>query len=346
MKIKTILLALLIATVFCGNQALFASAPRLGSAGAVELTIPMGARNVGLAGSNIANVQGVESIYWNPAGLSRINDTEVGFTYLNYFADMNISYLALGKNVGSLGVLGFSFQAFDIGEIPVTTIEVPEGTGEIIKPMYMTLDATYSKKFTDRIHFGVNAKYVMEKIGDMSANAVGFDFGLQYTSPMGVDFGVILKNIGTEIQFSGTGIEFDSDVQWANPNATTRKTVLDMASNELPTSMALGLAYTYDIDEVNAVNLCGLYENNAFNFEQIAVGAEYGFHKMFYGRVGYSIPLYPEDYPEDVKEYQYGLTLGFGAHMLFNGRTIMFDYAYRDMDIFDAQQYIGLTISM
>lgn len=346
MKIKSLLVILLLISLMVSVHEVTAGGKRVGSAAGIELIIPMGAQNVGIGGSNVANVNGMEAMYWNPAGLSQVRGVQAGFNYMTYFADMKISYFAVATNVGKLGVVGFSLQAMDIGDIAVTTVESPEGTGEIFTPTFMTLNASYSRAFTDRINFGLNFKMISEKVEDMTASAIAFDFGLQYRSPFGIDFGVVMRNYGTNMKFDGTSIEFDSEVPWANPNATTRKTRLDMASNELPTSLALGVAYHYDINELHGLNVSGLFSNNNFNLDQMNVGLEYNFKKMFFVRGGYNMAFYPETYPEEAQEYQYGLHFGFGVHVPLGERTIMVDYAFRDMDLFDANHYVGLTFDL
>ena len=344
MKYKSMIFIIILSLVMCSS--LMASGNKIGTAGAVELTIPMGARNVALSGADVAGVKGTEAMYWNPAGVASIQNTEAGFSYLKYFADMKISYFTVAANVGQLGVIGLNLQAMNIGEIDVTTIEVPEGTGEVLKPNFLTLGATYARSFTDRINFGMNAKLISERIGDMTASAFAFDFGLQYNSPLGVDFGIVMKNYGTSMEFSGTSVEFDSEIPWANPNATTRKTALDMAANELPASLTLGLSYNYGIGELHDVTVAGAYSNNNYNVDMALVGLEYGLKDMVFGRVGYVAPFYPDDYPENADESEFGLSLGFGIHLLYQGRVIMFDYAYRAMEHFDGNQYFTVGISL
>lgn len=345
MKIKYFLVILLFILLLVSTQNAVAGGRRLGTAGAVELTIPMGARSVGMGGSNIANVRGTESMYWNPAGLALLTGTEASFSYMTYFADMNISYFTVGSKIGELGALGFSLQAMNIGDIVVTTIERPEGTGQVLSPSFITLNASYSRSFTDRINFGLNVKLISERVGVMSASALAFDFGLQYVTPFGVDFGVVMRNLGTNIHFTGTAAEFDTNVPFANPNATTRKTMLDLGTHELPATMSMGVAYRYTIGEMHGLILSSNYSNNNFSLDQVAAGLEYNFNNMFSGRVGYNTSMYPDDYPEAAKEYQYGLTFGFGVNLPVGDNKIMFDYAYRDMDLFNANQYfsIGFT---
>ena len=84
-KILLIILTLLIATSVFGDVA------RKGTTGAEQLLIPVGARGIATGGSFLANISGLESIYYNPAGLDVIPRTEAMFSYVNYLGDINIS---------------------------------------------------------------------------------------------------------------------------------------------------------------------------------------------------------------------------------------------------------------
>jgi len=341
-KILTWTLALILAVTQTG----FASAPKLGTAGAVELLIPMGARNVAMSGANISQVSGTEAIYYNPAGLAIIDGrAEASFSYMNYFADMSVTYLAAGVQAGRAGTFGLTIQSLDIGEIPVTTIDQPEGTGQVLQPSFLTVNASYAKGLSDRINFGANAKLVTEGVGTMKANAVAFDFGLQYVTPWGISMGIAMRNIGGSMSYSGTAVEFDSDVPFANPNATTRKTRLDMADHELPASLNMGASYSLEMGNNHQMNLTGVYGNNSYELDNISVGAEYGLFDMFFVRGGYLTRMYPDDYPGD-KEQQFDLSYGFGLKMNISGGEFRFDYANRPMDLFSNVQYFTIGFSL
>jgi hypothetical protein len=161
-----------------------------------------------------------------------------------------------------------------------------EGTGEIINPDYLTAGLSYSNKMTDKISFGVTGKLISESIGTMKANAFAMDIGLQYHTEFGLDFGITMKNIGSEIKFDGTAIEFNSPIPYVNPNGTTRKTKLDMASAELPSSMNMGLAYKYRVTEMSQINVFGLYSKNGFELDRMNLGAELSFKNLLLLRTG------------------------------------------------------------
>ena len=101
---------------------------RIGTAGAQELLLPVGAKSVALNGANIADVSGAEAMFWNPGGLARgENGTEVLFSQMSYIADIGVSYGALNVNAGDIGYFGASIKSLSFGQIPRTTEDFPDG---------------------------------------------------------------------------------------------------------------------------------------------------------------------------------------------------------------------------
>ncbi len=168
---KRILIMTLIALA---ANSLWAGDPaRKGTTGAEELLIPVGARGIATGGAMLASLTGLESIYYNPAGLDLSNNTEAMFSYMNYIADINVSYFAASANLGDLGSVGLSFKTFDFGDIPITTNNFPDGTGSTYSPAFLTVGLTYSKIITDRISVGTNVKLITETIQDTKATGCG-----------------------------------------------------------------------------------------------------------------------------------------------------------------------------
>ncbi len=326
-------------------QISFATAPKVGTSAAAQLLIPMGARNVAMGGADISDIDGPEAIYWNPAGLANVGTASATFNYLNYFADMKVSYLAAGMNAGRAGVIGLSVQTLDFGSWEKTTVWQPEGTGEMIEPNFMTFGLTYAKRFTDRILFGANAKIIQENVESMSASGFGFDLGIQYVTPFGLSFGVTMKNVGSKMKYDGTDIEFDSEIDYADPNATTRITRLVMADSDLPASLNLGLGYNYEVNEMADINLAGTFANEAYGLQKLHFGGEAILKDMIALRGGYIYNIYPDDYPFE-ENSEYGFSFGAGINVNLGGTDFMIDYAYRPMETFDANQYFSISFGM
>ena len=126
MKKILVLITLLIfsASMFAGDVS------RKGSTGADQLLVPVGARGIATGGAFHSGLYGLESIYYNPAGLDLTKGTEAMFSYMTYLADINVSYFAVSTVLGDMGSFALSFKTFDFGEIPVTTNDFPDGTGK------------------------------------------------------------------------------------------------------------------------------------------------------------------------------------------------------------------------
>jgi hypothetical protein len=170
---KIILIMILIATsIYAGDVA------RKGTTGAEQLLIPVGARGIATGGSFLANMSGLESIYYNPAGLDVYPQTEAMFSYVNYLADINVSYFAVGTSLGDFGSIGLDLKSLDFGDIPVTTEQFPDGTGQTYSPSFLTLGFTYSKVLTDRISIGTNLKLISENIQNTNATGFAIDAGV------------------------------------------------------------------------------------------------------------------------------------------------------------------------
>jgi hypothetical protein len=78
----------------------------------------------------------------------------------------------------NLGTIGLSFTYLDYGDMEVTTLREPDGTGEIFSPKDMAIGLTYSYNLTDRFSLGGTAKYVHQNIWNTNASAFAADLGI------------------------------------------------------------------------------------------------------------------------------------------------------------------------
>lgn len=308
---------------------------RKGTTGAEQLLIPVGARSIATGGAFLANTVGVEAIYYNPAGLAVSGKSEAMFSYMSYIADLNVSYIAAGANLGELGSFGFSFKTVQFGEIPITTIEAPDGTGATYSPSYFVGGLTYSKVITDRVAAGVNIKLVHEGIQNTSADGLALDFGVQYRFPKNLSIGVAVKNIGTNMSYSGQDLQVKTSVPNANPGTRDGAFYAVTEEFQIPSYFELSAAYHYDIDETNNILLGTSFRQNNASEDQLQFGLEYSFMDRFYARGGYDFRL------ENTKESIYGFTVGAGVNYpLVEGVGILFDYAYRDVKDFPSANHV------
>lgn len=314
---------------------------RTGTGGVSQLLIPVGARGISMSGANIATATGLEALFWNPAGVAKMqNSTSVFFSHMNYIADIGVEYGAVSANFEGFGVLAFNIKSLSIGEILTTTNTDPDGTGSTFSPQMLSAGLTYSRMLTDVISVGLTANLVTETLGDVSATGVAFSAGVIYDNLgaiNGLSFGVAVKNIGPQMQFDGPGLLQGGTISGLQrPPGLVQ---LNSAPFELPSSFELGFGYRPTIGGMNSLLISTSYQNNNFSGDEYKLGAEYNYNNMFFLRGGYT--LSPKSQVED---YIYGLAAGVGFNYNFEGVDIKIDYAFRDVKYFDGNHIFAITL--
>jgi opacity protein-like surface antigen len=319
----------IIASVFAGDVS------RKGTTGAEELLIPVGARGIATGGAFVANLTGLESLFYNPAGLDVVPRTEAMFSYTSYLADINISYFAIGTSLGEIGSIAFDLKSFDFGDIPVTTVQFPDGTGQTYSPTFLTFGISYSKVLTDRIAIGTNFKFITENIQNASATGFAVDAGVQYRFTPGFMLGVTVKNIGTNMQFSGEDLRTRTDIPGSTPGSANGTYQIVAETFQIPSFFELALTYNVNLNEQNNLLLASAFVANNSLEDVLNFGLEYGFTNTFFVRGGYNLLL------ENSSDSIYGLTFGAGIdYSASTDLSIIFDYAFRDVKEFPSPNHI------
>lgn len=343
------LLALVVTSAWAGSD------ERKGTSGAPELLIPVGPRSSAMGGAASSDVTGVESIYWNPAGLAGLERTEALFTHTAYFAGMDVNYGALAVKAGGLGVLGFSAKVLSIGEVIVTTETAPDGTGETIDPTFTVLTTSWARQFTDRVNFGASLNFVSERILSMSASGVAMDFGVQYTTGWnGMVFGMTMKNFGTSMQFTGENLNVNVPPPGSDPAAENRTLSFSSSKFEMPSYFTLAAGYDAWRQGESALRLRGSFQNNNFVGDNYTAAAEYNHKDQFalrgswFGTATTSTdPATLEDSMsfESGDDIYQGFALG-GSFMVKTGQTQLgVDVAWKPAkEFFDDIYEVGLRL--
>ena len=153
------------------------------------LNIGVGARALGMSNAVITSTEDVMSGYWNPAGLTNIDqDLQIGLMHAEYFAGIaKYDFGSIAKNIDEKSAVSFSFLRFGVDNIPNTT-ELIDAQGNInydrisyFTAADMAFIMSYGRKLNDQFSIGGSAKIINRKAGDF-ANAWGFgiDFSAKY----------------------------------------------------------------------------------------------------------------------------------------------------------------------
>jgi opacity protein-like surface antigen len=326
---------------------------RTGTAGAMELLIPVGARGTALAGNYTAGISGIDAMYWNPAGIAGTNKAaEVMVSHMNYFADIKLTYAAVLANMGKVGYFGACIKTMSFGDIPVTTEYATDGTGEMFSPNYTIIGATYARAMTDRILFGFTTKLVSEKIMNTSASGFAFDFGVQYNTQMGLRLGVTLKNIGSSMRFSGSDLERRVNMPgYADrPYSQAEDLAITSQQFEMPTTMDIGLAYTLSPIENHSITAMGNFRNHQFGFDSYGGSLEYTVkvEKLAVSLRGGAVIAQDVDNNKFIfmdDQNVMGPSVGGGiSYQLAQNLNLNIEYAYRMNERLSDNQVFSMTI--
>jgi hypothetical protein len=291
------------------------------------LAIGVGGRPLGMGGAFVSLVNDVSAGYWNPGALSKINYPQFALMHDERFGNLvNYDYGSVAIPWGPNVSLGLSVIRLGVDDVPDTKgalIDLNNNgyldEGERLDYSKITFFnaadwafiATYSKKQSEKLSYGINLKVISRSLDDGSAWGIGFDVGALYNITPKFRVGANLQDLTTTLVAWNTG----------------RKELIT------PTAKVGG---SYDIDFLKtgritpAVDFDVRFENRKFaslahmgpvSFDMHA-GLEYGFKDLFAVRVGYN----------DVKQ----LTLGAGVKL----PKLNIDYSFAK---FDGNDQLGNT---
>ena len=313
---------------------------RVGTTTANFLEIGFGAAGNAMGDAFVSVADDLSSIYWNPAGLGYMTQTEAMFIYQPWLVDINTSFVAVGVVLPRIGTLSLGLISVNYGDMQVTTLAMQEGTGEIFSPNDIAVSCSYGRRITTWFSFGASAKYISSTIWHMTARAFAVDLGViintGFFSPTaskkhGLNLGMSISNYGTKMKYDG--IDLIRPIDILPDEAGNFRDVpgqFRLQDWELPLIFRLGVSINPIVRGNQQVTLSvdALHPNN--NSESVNVGMQYAvllptLGKLFL-RGGYKALF--------MEKSEYGLSLGGGVIMnLFGNKKIKIDYAFRNVGI-------------
>lgn len=316
---------------------------RVGTSGANELLVPLTARYSALGNSLTSVLQdmnGIEALYANPAGLVVNTGTSALFSRMQYVDDIGVNYFGLAQRIGD-NHLALAISSWDFGDIARQTEINPEKSDATFSVQFINLGLTYARTLTDRIAAGATLKIVNEAIDDLTATGVVFDAGMTYVvGETGLRLGVALKNIGNELQYSGTGLGRRVQLPDQPGNATVNTVAIESEGMQYPTLLNFGMSYTRMVTGAASVSFLGHFRSNSFEEDQFSGGMELGIRNVLYLRGGY------EWSRQDNETWYKGYSFGAGLNMTLAGSKLALDYALVPTDWFDDIQFITLSATL
>jgi len=287
---------------------------RAGQSGWQFLKINGDARQAALGGAFTAISNGdASSIFGNPASLSDVENIDAQINILEWVADISYQSLAVAYNLWDFGVVGVSVAMLNYGDIPETT-NAPSGTsgtvplitGNMFTANDIVAGISFAKKITDSLSIGGNARWMRQKIAELSMSNWSLDFGtLYYTGFRSLRIAITARNFGPDSQFGG----------WSEEYQTESDNV------RMPLDFRAGIAMDF-LDEPGSQHLLtviaeGDHPNDGR--EKFHVGVSYAFDQTFFVRGGYKFNY-------DVQRFTFGAGITYPI-----GVTVgSINYAYVD----------------
>jgi len=319
---KALIFTIMTAVIFSGMAR--AQFSKRGTSGAQFLKIGVGARAQGMGGAFTALANDASSLYWNPAGIARMPQNEVMFSYANWFSDINHSFVGLVYKTDSWGSFGVSLTALTMDAMEVTTVEDPQGTGDYFNVSDFAFGITYARNMTDRFSFGIKVNMIRETIWNMNASGVAIDLGTIYTIGLnGLTLAMNMANFGPEMSFGGSGLYGQYNAYPEAGNVEPVDVNLKTTAYPLPMTFRFALSYNWDPfgDAIDLVECVEFVKTND-RTEALIIGAETSLRDMLYIRAGFNTA--------QESEMQEGLSAGLGVNFKVGEYTGSFDYAYTD----------------
>lgn len=329
---KRIFYIAIILTLLSGNLLIAQDFAPVGTAVAQFLEIGIGARSLGMAEAFTATPDNPDAgiVFWNPAGLADVADFNLFSSYTRWPADISVGGLAFAIPAGNLGTFAVNVVYLLTNDMEITTIDQPEGTGEMFGISNYALGISYARHLTDRLSIGMTAKLVHEKYLTYGYNSWAIDIGTLYrTNFRGLTIGMSILHFGPEVQFGGSYIDYSDPLSVDVDNPKSFETY------SLPINFRFGLSMDVIRNEqhtlVAAVDM--IHPNN--NLEQYNVGMEYNMNKLLFVRGGYQID-----------DNEGGLAVGAGVALKIGGnKKAILDYAFSEMGVLKSVHNISFALS-
>lgn len=163
------------------------------------LKINPDARGASINDGFVAVADSANSLYYNPAGLTSLDNIAVSLMHMMYFAETSYEYAALGIPLGDKLKAAISIAYLNYGSIDLTaedSLGVYTGSTSTFNPYNLALTGGLGFKLTKTMSLGASLKYALEDIAGGSSSGIMADAGVKLNTE---DFllGAAIYNVGS-----------------------------------------------------------------------------------------------------------------------------------------------------
>ena len=173
------------------------SAGGSGTTAANFLKLGVGARAAALGDAFTVIVDDSTSLYWNPAGLAKMEKRQFSATYNMWFAGINQGYLGIGFPLSRGGIVAGGVNYVDMGDFDGRD-EAGNPTGTFTASA-LNYQLGYANRLGEKLSWGVSVGGIQDTIADDSKSTYAANLGLIYKSSESLSLGLAVQNIGGEL---------------------------------------------------------------------------------------------------------------------------------------------------
>ena len=260
-------------------------------------------RSAAMAGSFVSMRDDINTLFYNPAGLNTITESQASFGYLKNLLDINSGYASVAEEISGVGMVGLGVDYVNYGTFDETD-EFADKIGTF-SAGDMAVSLGWAGELEPNLSFGVAGKFIYSSIADARSSAVAADLGILYFIPGANPFsvGVSLMNLGTQL----------------NPYMDTREDLpLELAVGATVKPEHLPLLLNLDFHRLNVSE-----PDLISHFRSFSLGGEFTMSKELRFRFGYQ--------NERRRDLGLGTSPGLAGFSFGGGLVIQklrFDYAF------------------
>ena len=295
------------------------------------LKVGISPRATGMGNAYTSICNDVESIFYNPAGLTGTSSRYSAFvSQTQWIADINYQAGAVALNLGTLGTFAVSALTVDYGDIQGARLHASDdGQGYLLTDNVdvnaYAFGLAYARQISQQFSMGGLVQYVGQKLGDSMTQAgatvenaqstVTLNFGVKYiTDFKNFRFAMSLRNFSTSVKYE----EYSAHMPIVFAVGTGIDVLDVLMSGHNGNPLMLSAEF--------------LHPNNYT--ERVNVGGEYVLLDMIALRAGY-------EFNRDL----YGLSAGFGLSPQLAGNRLSINYSYSSFDVFEDVNRFSLNIA-
>jgi outer membrane protein OmpA-like peptidoglycan-associated protein len=170
--------------------------------GSAFLKIGLGARAVGMGNAFVAVADNPDAVFWNPAGLSQLENSHFAFTHIQWFQQVQYEALSGAQSLSDRLTFGLGLQFLHTSGIE------RRFTANDIEPVNTFSSGQFAAKIALAgrlpvgLAWGISGHLIQQQIDYQSCVGSGLDAGLLLNpANSGFRAGVAVQNLGSKLKF-------------------------------------------------------------------------------------------------------------------------------------------------